>query len=186
MMFEYIEIRGSNSIEGSCFPPVELDSQMKFLHSESPVPEPLDSEVNISDDSWISAKSELDNSSGDSIYTDTCEQFLSGGDDSESPAPQPLDLLVNISDDSWISAASDFDNSIGDSIYADTCEDDSESPVPEPLDSEVNTSSDSCESWISAESEFDNSNGDLMDTSQSCVNTWCFPLKFHNDRLVHL
>ena len=81
MMLKYIEIRGSNLIQGFCFSPVE-----------SHVPEHVVSEVNISDDSWISAESEfvparepLD-SSGDSIYTDTCEQFLSSGDDSDSSA----------------------------------------------------------------------------------------------------
>ena len=40
--------------------------------SESPVPEPLDSGVNTSDDScesWISAESEFDNSSGDLMDT---------------------------------------------------------------------------------------------------------------------
>ena len=63
MMLKYIEIQGSNLIQGFCFPPVELE----FDNSDSPAREPLDS-------------------SGDSIYTDTCQQFLSRGDDSDSPA----------------------------------------------------------------------------------------------------
>ena len=110
MMFKNIEVHGSNSIEGSCFPPVESwvwvsaesDSQMK-----SP-----DSGVNTSDDSyetWIFAESEFNNLNDDSIYAETCEELLNSGHDSESPVPEPLDSGVNMSDDScetWISAES--------------------------------------------------------------------------------
>ena len=66
--------------------------------SESPVPEPLDSGVNMSDDScesWICAESEFDNSSGDFIYADTCEEFLNGRDDSESPVPDSIIIGIN-------------------------------------------------------------------------------------------
>ena len=89
MMLKYIEIRGYNLIQGFCFPPVELQFLSSGDDSGSPAPEPLDT-------------------SGDSIYTDTCEQFLSSGDDSGSPAPEPLDSVVNTIGDScesWISVS---------------------------------------------------------------------------------
>ena len=120
--------------------------------------------------------------SGDSIYTDTYEQFLSSGDDSGSPAPEPLDTsgdsiytdtyerFLSSGDDSGSPAPEPLDTS-GDSIYTDTYER-FLSSGDEPLDSVVNTIGDSCESWISV--------------SQSCVDTWSIPLEFCNDRLVHL
>ena len=61
MTFKNIEVRGSNSIQESCISSVE-----------STVPEHLDAGINNVDDSfetWVSAESEFNNSSGDLMKT---------------------------------------------------------------------------------------------------------------------